>query len=161
MPAQVRILLLSPALMAQWIRRPPTEWEIPGSSPGKCKTRQSRPMVRTSPLHGEDSGSIPGSAFGGCSSIGRIVALMVATDRGSNPLVSTAGWSSGMILALGKISNMRVVPGSIPGPAPQRGCSSVVRAPALMTCGKSEVRFLSSPRPNGRMAEWSSGMILA
>ena len=59
-------------------------------------------MVRTSPLHGENSGSIPGSAFGGCSSIGRIVALMVATDRGSNPLVSTAGWSSGMILALGK-----------------------------------------------------------
>ena len=34
-------------------------------------------MVRTSPLHGENSGSIPGSA-------------------------SMAGWSSGMILALGK-----------------------------------------------------------
>ena len=35
------------------------------------------------------AGSIPAAEKRGCGSIGRIVAFMSATDRGSNPLVST------------------------------------------------------------------------
>ena len=36
-PAAVEKTKGNSALMAQWIRRPPTTRETPGSSPGKCK----------------------------------------------------------------------------------------------------------------------------
>ena len=45
------------APMAQWIRRPPTEWEILSSSLSRCKSPY-RLTVRTLSLHGRDWSSI-------------------------------------------------------------------------------------------------------